>query len=547
MSAPGAEPSAAGSTIPRQPNGSIFHSEWGVFPFQADDIAQSYLRLEPGAQGGVVPVWDMGIGKTVLTIATGSYLYEAGKIDLIMVIAERSKLIDWREDFKKFTKVNAHVYYGQGRQKRLAKALAAGPVHVIITSYETGRNELVQRKAGASSRSNGARQDGPLVATLGLRGKRVLWAFDECTKLRGRSSQTHQAYHYILRQLKKTAHQRVLGLTGTPMERDYEDAYNIGRIVCPDLMPTVAEFEERFTCGVDAYGRYYYKRDREKEFADLFQQIILRRRKTDPDVAAQFPEQVEKFNYIDLRPEHAKFYRTVESIFDVPAGQIDTRDEYQIELDERRLRIALRMTAGNPASHLYSDSMISRAIRDAVGEDTLRAIPNSKLDWLRERLKEIVAGQGDQAIVFTFFAKTILPDIVAALNKDGYVVGEFHGGQTASVNEHMKNQFVRGGSQILVCSDAAARGLNLGNAPYLFEYECANDHATRVQRMNRNNRINTEHKLVTCSTMIARNTVEESVLASTLRKNARQDLLLGDSEDGSDFVSARQRRKMLQG
>lgn len=534
----------AGFTPARElPNGKLFWSPHGLFEFQAEGVAESYIRTEPGAQSGVVAVWDTGIGKTFLGMGLASYLMEDNQIDLVMVIAEKNKITDWRDDFTRNTAFSVHRYHGSGRQKRLAREKN---LHVFITTYETGRNELVTRRKVKGHRAE-QRVDGPLVEALGLRNKRVLWIFDEVTRLRGRSSELHHAYDYILRALRKGPHhQRVLGLTATPMERDFEDAYNVGRIVCPERMPTVAKFEETFVDGLDSYGRYKFRKDRELVFAALFQGIAMRKRKTDQDVIDQFPKQVEKSIWVDLHAEHAELYRATAALFEPDEGETDNRSDRQVAEDDRRLWGIQRLTAGHPLSHLYANNEISRAISETIGTETLKKIPSSKTEALQPMLKEIVKGQGAQVVIFTFFGNTVLRALVDDLRALGYSTVEFHGGRTLKQNDDAIKDFKRKEVSILVTSDAGSRGLNLQNAEYVVEYEAALTHANRIQRINRIHRIDSDHPLVTCYTMIASDTVEEGIMNKMLRRNEQQDMLLGDDDDGTDYITAAQRREMLE-
>lgn len=533
-----------GSPTPTRPlpNGELYYSEQGLYDFQVDGIAETCLRTS-SSDGGVVAVWDTGIGKSHLAMAVAAYLLADDLIDFVMVIAEKNKIGEWRDDFERFTALSPILYHGTGRERRLEKASSP---HVFITTYETGRNELLAYEATGSKRSKGHKIDGPLVSTLNLRHRRTLWVLDEPTKLRKRSSENHKAYDYILHSLRNGPHhQRVLGLTATPLERDMEDAYNVGRIVVPDRMPAVARFDELYVSGRDNYGRPRFKPGRDQVFAEMFQSVILRKRKTDPDVLEQFPKQVEESVRVPLLTEHAKLYEAIESIFDLLEGESDPRTRAEVEAQERQLYTVLRMVAGHPAALLRSQSEIAATIIEAVGVDRIRQIKSSKSEALLSLLQSLVRGQGAQAVIFTFFAKTILPEIQAELNSAGYRVSIYHGGQTHAKNESEKKDFLEGKTEILLASDAAARGINLQNAQYVIEYESALTFANRKQRLDRVHRIFSALPSVTCMTMIADNTIEEGLVDLMLSRNRSQDTLLGDSVDGTEFISAANRRRLL--
>jgi SNF2 family DNA or RNA helicase len=511
------------------PNGANFYSPVGLFPFQADDVAKAYLRTNEGSDQGVVFVHDTGLGKTVCGMALASLLIEDDQIDQVMVVAEKNKIIDWRDEFERFTTLSAHVYHGQNRQNRLTKA---GISHVLISTYDTFRTDLTSQEV-IPGRKSKKLVDGPLMATLGLRGKRTLWIFDEIPALKSRGSQRHAAFAYVLKEVRKAAWQRVIGLTATPIERDIEDTYNIGRIVTPARMTTVGDFEDTYTTGRDPYGRYSYRRGASEAFGTVFQPTCLIKHKTDADVIAQFPEQIEKALWVPLESTHRKFYDTVRQML-VEDDQV--RDEVALTI--------LRMTAGSPASHLYASNTISQTITEVVGAAKLTAMPNSKAIELISRLKPLVKGQGEQAIVFSFFGRSVLRVLAHELREAGFTVAEYHGGRSLAENEHSKRAFVSGQSEILLASDAASQGLNLQNARYVFEYESALTYARRTQRINRVHRLGSGHPSVTCYTLIAEDTLEVPIVKKVLRRNEdHDDVVRGDADEG--YVSAADRREML--
>jgi SNF2 family DNA or RNA helicase len=528
------------------PNGELFHSPLGIFPFQADGLAECYVRTEPDQAGGVLAVWDTGIGKTVLGLLLSTYLFGDDQIDLVMVVCEQNKVREWQADFERFTGLSTLRYHSAGRQRRLERH---GVPHVLITAYETGRNELMTKVRKANTRGPGSATDGPLMDALGLRDKRVLWIFDEPIKLKSRSSGLYQSYWYALTQLRRGPHhQRVLGLTATPMDTNYEQAYNVARMIAPDTQPKVGEFEERYTRGRQQFGHGvggYLFNGKEKVWAQLhFQPLIIRKRKTDPDVIDQFPKLIEESEPVGEHRTHKDFYNTVLTMCDPAEGQEDPRNEEQIVADERRIRILLRMTAGHPASHLHVRNELSARIAEEVTAEGLRALPSPKTARLIEMLTTLVRGQGAQVIVFEYFT-SVIKEVARELRAAGFTVAEYHGGIDDGDRERNKAAFKAGQFEVFFASDAGARGINLQNAQYVIEYSSSTTYSNRVQRGNRNNRIDSQLPSTTLITMILEGTVEEQIFARTLTRNKDLDTLVGDVEDETAFISAATRREIL--
>jgi superfamily II DNA or RNA helicase len=475
---------------------------------------------------------------TVVSMALAAELFESGEIDLVMHVARRNKVdrSEFPADWAQFTTLRTLTYHGPTRAKRLAKE---GVPDVLITTYETGRAELMTRIKRTGRSGRGGRGDGPLMEALGLRDKRVLWIFDECTKLANRRSELYQSYEYVLKALRQGPHrQRVLALSATPMRTDYEQPFNIGRIVWPEKMPTVTSFEGDYTYGRDDRGRLLYKKGAREWFAEQFQPLVYRKRRTDPDVRDQMPQLVERLLPVDLLPAHAALYRAVGDLYGRPADELSL-----IETD--KLNIALRLTAGHPAAHLRSGSELSKAVVAAVGEEGLRAIPSSKSLRLIEELETLVNGQGDQVLVFTFYAETVLPELVADLRAAGFAVATYTGGQSTQENEAAKESFKSGQARVLVSSDAGSEGLNLPEAHYIIEFDCARTYDTRTQRFGRGTRITSGAESVYALTMVARKSIEVGTLHTVLSRNQWQDTLLGDTGAEGHMDAADRRRLLL--
>jgi SNF2 family DNA or RNA helicase len=535
-------PALAGFTPARElPNGEPFCTEFGLFPFQAEGLLQAYDQTSQG-DGGALLVFDLGIGKTMIAIAFAAFLFDSGEIDQVVVLCEKNKRYDWRDEIAQYSVLSSLLYHGTGRQKRLERN---GVPHALVTTYETARIELMSREKAPGKRGRGTAVDGPLMTRLGLRSKRVLWILDEPTKIKNRGSENHRAINYVMRQMRAGPHHhRMLGLTGTPVESNYSDGYNLGRVFFPSLMPTVADFERIFCTGRDNYGNLQFNASMKDSFAEVFRRGIIRKRKTDPDVIDQFPQLIEKSVKVEMNIDQADFYEVVSSLFDPPEDGEDTRTEAEHVMDDRKMWTLCRMTAGHPASHIHASNDTSRMIVELVGEEGLRAISSAKSARLIEDIRPLVKGQGAQVLLFSFFTSVII-EVARELREAGFIVAEHHGKRSDAQNEKAKADFASGEVEILFSSDIGAKGLNMPHAQYVIEYESALTYSNRSQRMGRIHRIVSTYPSVTGTTMVLTGTVEEDIFAKTIDRNADQDLLLGDMSDGTAFVSAQERRDML--
>lgn len=535
---------------------ALFHPPFTLLDFQAAHVAQMY------AQRNTLLDWDTGLGKTSATIALSCLLFEDGLIDLHLVICEQNKILEWVEDISDNSDLSVISYVGpiEKRRKIVASLDSAEPVkigrkktdtvhrpQVLVGTYETFRNDLAETEVAKTRGGRKVKKVSPGWLTNALVGKRILVSYDEMTKIGNRGSTLHQSQVVLIKALAEAGvYPRLVGLTATPVERDPESFYNLGRILAPAAVGTVASFEADHVRYRDEFGSIPKNGAKNLTPETTFEPwvtplstkmapVLLRKRKTDDDVRELFPAVVERFVKVRLSDRQQDFYDSVMGIL-TPE-------------DPRNLGV-LRMIAGMPWALLRSQNKSAIEIVQAVGERGLLSLGSSKLDVLVERLVPIVLGQGDQAVVFTFFGPSMIPDIVSRFNEHGLeAIGHFGTGMSPEDRERAKNAFKAGDRRVLVSSDAGQRGINLPQAGYAFEFESALNFAGRTQRLNRVHRLDSKSKfdrqIVYLQTFVALGTVEVGLLQGALIRNQWSDMLTDSDDDPKDhFVTAEMRRRL---
>lgn len=520
---------AAPETLP------LYESPRGLYSFQEEGIARAYLRMEEG--GGVLCTWETGLGKSHLAMGLAAMLFEDGLIDHVLLVAERQKIAkdEWPGDLARFTRMTYAVHHGTGRMDRLEKS---GLPQVLITTYETGKADLAKfiKSKGKGKRGTSI-TNGPLLDLL--LSKRLLVIFDESGKLKNRSTDNYKAWFRSLEHLRRKATLRGLAMSATPIEKGYEDAFNQLRLVAPKQMPLVGEFESTYISGRDPYERPQYRKGMMPQFAALAAPLILHKRKTDADVVAEFPRQVEESRWLEMADDQRSLY---EMVCDLQAPG---------EEPVPGLSTIKRMICGYPESIIHSathgESKLARMLVEELGEDYFRSVSSVKAQALLDYLEPLVKGQGAKAVVFSFFGPSILPLLARDLRKKKFKVYLTYGGMTleeiATERAAFKND---PNPAVLLSSDAGARGINLPEATYVVEYESALTYANRVQRINRIHRIDSDAVSVTCMTLFLRDTVEATIAKSMIERNSQHDVLLADEDPGENYISAEERRQALQ-
>jgi hypothetical protein len=512
-------PQSAPAATPR-PQGPRYTNPRGLYPFQTDHIAQAMLAREDG-RPGLMFAWDTGLGKSHAAMALSAFTLEDGAADTVVLACERVKLEEWAEDFARFTNLDARVYHGPSRKKHLARD---GWPQVLISTYETLKQDLVVFETPTGRRTKVPRGN-VLLAELDEREPMIV--FDEVDRLSNRGSGIYKSWEFALKELRRH-HRRlpVYGLTATTVRKDLQDSFNQLRLIGPDHMPLVKEFDRYFISFRDAYDRPRYFDHRTADFTEIAAPLMLVKSKEDQDVRDQFPVMTEEALWVDLEGEQKKLYDLV------------------FNLEEPGTLSVLRQVCAHPAAIAHSgefgDSKIAKLILEHVGADALRAMGSAKTDRLFQYLHPVVTGQQAKAVVFSFFGPSVLPLLRTALEGAGMPVYEAGGPGGLEAFRSAA------GGAVLLCSDSAARGINIPEASYLVEYDMATTYGTRTQRLNRVSRIGQGGPTVTVRSMLTRQSVEVGLMFAMLKGNRMSDDLLGIGEDGQNYMTASMRRQLLE-
>lgn len=510
---------------------SLYHSPLGLFDFQALGVGKCYVHPNNLA------VWSTGIGKTHLAMATGALLFEDDLIDLVLVTAEVNKLLDWVQDFRRFTDLTVLPY--KGTPSRRHRLRTDKRPQVLVGTYETVRNDAA--RPGATKRSN--MRSGPLVEDL--TGLRVLFVYDECSRLKERGTGVYRAHETMIDKMRQQCPEtRVLGLTATPFDRDPTQAFNGGRIIAPENIGSIGQFEADQVAGKDIFGKpNVFKNlgpaDCEPGVRSLQEKLspaLFIKSKFDDDVKDQFPKQIEEFESVALGERHLSFYETVRQAF---------YEQDFNQWEERMLFGLLRQIAGHPLALTSSQGKLATAIMEQVGYDGLEALGCAKLDWTMHWLDSVVRMEGAKAIIFTFFGQSVLPLIHQRLRQADYNVVINHGQMDPNERQASINALRYGDAEIFLSSDAGSKGLNLPEATYVLNYELPLTYANYRQRADRVHRIDSMADIVVTQSLIAADTIEEGIGSLMMKRNVWNEQLLADDDEFGETMDAAQRRQLI--
>ena len=242
-------------------------------------------------------------------------------------------------------------------------------------------------------------------------------------------------------------------------------------------------------------------------------------------------------------------------------GQTLRRRRERVEMTRRALSPPENSNETEREDQLFGDaeddaSAIGELLRDRTPDDLtweavrldnlMGSVANltdtpSKMQQLLRVLEQrrISGNRVKQVVVFTRFTDT-LDDIVRRLRgiDNGLLIGTYSGQGGRYVDpatrewigverEEVKHRFMRGEIDILVCTDAAAEGLNLQSADLLINYDLPWNPMKVEQRIGRIDRIGQEHEKVYVLNLCYTGSAEEIVYGRLLQRLAHAGLIVG--------------------
>ncbi len=262
----------------------------------------------------------------------------------------------------------------------------------------------------------------------------------------------------------------------------------------------------------------------------------------------------------------------------------------RLEKVEATLKHQLVLEAGEPEPGAsYLEEMVTAYEEEgdqAAVESLLKNRTPADLEWEREHLQKMLDEMADltglsskmqvlldrldrrrdrhtgrirQTVVFTRFYDTLV-DIVNRLRlvNPGMLVGTYSGQgaecydpdlkqMTRLDREEVKERFLREEIDVLVCTDAAAEGLNLQTADLLVNFDMGWNPMKVEQRIGRIDRIGQKHNDIYVLNLCYAGSAEETVYVRLLRRLEEASLIVGTQQISLLPVEPEDFRKLAEG
>ncbi|KAA0258830.1 DEAD/DEAH box helicase [Deferribacter autotrophicus] len=416
---------------------------------------------------GVCLADDMGLGKTVTSIV---FMESVIGNTPFLVVAPASLIHNWAREVKKFSK-NLNPVIVNNLKTFDAKNCKGNDV--VIVSYGLLLNRF---KVFEDTKFNVA-------------------FFDEGHLLKNPAAKRSIIAKRII------AHQKIV-LTGTPIENNLSELWNIMDIVNEGILGSYNTFKEKFL-SADINSNQL------KLLKKVIQPFVLRRKKG--DVLKELPKKTEVIIDYELREDEISFYQALQLHAKEKLMQIDNVTKNAMSILSEIVK--LKMACCHPKL-IDEDVTINESSKERV---------------FFEIVEEIIEG-GHKVLVFSQFVK-FLKIIEKGLKNRNINYAYLDGNTPVKERKKIIESFQEDKNIkiFLLSLKAGGLGLNLTAADIVIHLDPWWNPAAEEQASDRAYRIG-QVKPVTVYKLIAKNTLEERILEIQSKKRELADFMLENTD-----------------
>jgi superfamily II DNA or RNA helicase len=432
---------------------------------------------------------DMGLGKTLQALALILLRAPHGPT---LVIAPTSVCMNWLAEAARFAPTLNLKLFGAGdRSETLA---GAGPFDLVVSSYG-----LLQQEAALFA---------------GVRWHTIV--LDEAQAIKNGATKRSQAVMALQGDFRMVA-------SGTPLENHLGELWNLFRFINPGLLGSLEQFNLRFAGPIERGQDQPAEVQARLRLRRLIAPFILRRSKS--QVLAELPSRTEITLDVELSPQETALYESLRRAALEKLAEVEgpaAKKAIQILAEIMKLRRA----CCNP-----------ELVAPGLG------LASSKLAAFAELLAGLLENR-HKVLVFSQFVDH-LQLIRAHLERQGIAYQYLDGATTMQARKTRVDAFQAGdGDVFLISLKAGGMGINLTAADYVIHMDPWWNPAVEDQASDRAHRMG-QLRPVTIYRLVAKHTIEESIVALHQHKRDLADSLL-DGSDAAARMSAADMFAMLQ-
>lgn len=192
--------------------------------------------------------FQVGLGKTFMSIATNLKLKSMGLVQNTLVICQSGKRYDWQDEYERFGPSLRTILIEGPPAKRNELWLAGQRGHTTITSYESIRIDLLERQVLPDKTKTAYYLPSSLLQML----RYDLIVFDEVSIFKSWGTVLNLALGYLVNVVQPPF---ALGLSGTPIQKNVGDVFSVVDKLIPGYLGDKTYFDQHFTVQDKPKGR----------------------------------------------------------------------------------------------------------------------------------------------------------------------------------------------------------------------------------------------------------------------------------------------------
>lgn len=532
-----------------------------LHPYQKEDIQRCIDR------GSMLIAYEMGLGKTVMTLAILESLFASGAIKHAVIVVPANLRWQWAKAIGAHTDVGCLSYKGMWVPwqadcstpggKGESKAKRAGQYKMILDAKEWGdpRYTILSYQQVVS--------DWEHVKLL----KPDAIVCDEVTYIKHFASARSKA-------IKKFKATYRFGLSGQPIESRPDELFSIMEWVDPSVLGDFYSFERAYVVR-DRFGGVLRYRNLDK-LHEVMSGAMIRKTTRDDDVSPFLPDVQEEDVLVPLDTAGKKLYKKIAADFLAEMKKPTARKEfneathYAGETESaggsraNSIYAALLSLCGSPdilfhSAMDYADSLEFRKdFRREHGRDYAAPLPGSwytynlwcqgllsdvrktpKLQATWEELTTILdSHSGNKVILFSQYRHIVEWFRQHCENNGVGTIGAvtYHGGMSSLEKAKAQERFKTDPNcRVFISTEAGTYGVDLPEASHLINYDPPPNAGRRGQRNARHVRAGSAHTKVFVINML----IEDSVEVRKLRVTEAREEMASHIMDGTASRSAR--------
>ena len=439
-------------------------------PYQKEGF--TWLRTLAGLGFGGILADEMGLGKTLQVIAFLLSCDEEGVDAPSLIVCPASLVYNWKSEIEKFAP-RLHVVTAAGNQEeRRAVIDKVGPRDIVVTSYELLKRDIELYK--------------------GM--KFHCQVLDEAQYIKNHTTQAARCAKAVDSEIR-------FALTGTPVENRLGELWSIFDYLMPSMLKGYDTFRRTFEAPIAAGDEEALEKLR-----TIVKPFILRRMKS--DVLTDLPEKCENVVYALMEGEQERLYRATATRLAMSIARKLPED-----FASQRIAVLAELTR---LRQICCDPRL--VYKNYEG-------PSAKLETCAELVSNAIDG-GHKVLLFSQFT-SMLQLISDRMGEMGVAHHTLTGSTSKEDRASLVSSFQNDDVPLFLISlKAGGVGLNLTAADIVIHYDPWWNLAVQNQATDRAHRIG-QTKDVTVMRVIAKNTIEEKIVALQESKRALADNVIG--------------------